>query len=254
MDDFGMTSEWDETEAPAEDIVFSAEDLGLDTADVTEEVTDIEAGQETDLAEETNDVDTGQDIDPAGETDDMDTGEEIDPAEETDLRTDAEKAADHARACGADKAADYIERHFEGEFVEGEPIRISTRNEGLEGQTNDLGIPFSRREVELGDGLTVSGVFPEFESKFEINLGQDANDMTLSQQFGKCKEGLQNSLGNNLDKLGDIPIDAFDKLNSSYAPEGFTYHHEPETGRFTMTYEDLHGQTGHTGGNALWGK
>ena len=46
--------------------------------------------------------------------------------DESDIQSEAEKAADYARSYGFDKAANYIERHYDGdEFVPGKPIPIA---------------------------------------------------------------------------------------------------------------------------------
>lgn len=103
--------------------------------------------------------------------------------------SDAEMAADYARSFGFEKAADYIERHYDGDvFVPGEPIRVTTRNMSLDGETSENGVPFERRTAELADGLAIEGVFPEFDSKYHVELGQDAKDMSLHQQFSACRE------------------------------------------------------------------
>ena len=53
---------------------------------------------------------------------------------DSDIQSEAEKAADYARSYGFDKAADYIERHYDGgEFVPGNSIPITTRNMALDG-------------------------------------------------------------------------------------------------------------------------
>ena len=108
---------------------------------------------------------------------------------ENDIQSEAKKAADYARSYGFNKAADYIERHYDGnEFVPGNPIPITTRNMALDGLESDNGVPFERRTAELADGLSVEGVFPEFDSKHHVELGSAANDMSLHQQFSACRE------------------------------------------------------------------
>lgn len=172
-----------------------------------------------------------------------------------DIKTEAEKAAEYARSCGFDKAAEYIERHYDGdEFVPGNPIPITTRNMALEGTTSENGVPFERRIAELADGLSVEGVFPDFESKHHVELGSAANDMSLHQQFAACRDDFQVHMYDSPEKLEGITFGDMERMDlpQGYTPEGYTWQHNPETGSFDLVKKDDH-SVGHTGGNALWG-
>ena len=175
--------------------------------------------------------------------------------EDDDIQSEAEKAADYARSYGFDKAADYIERHYDGdEFIPGTPIPITTRNMALEGLESENGVSFERRTAELTDGLSVEGVFPEFDSKHHVELGSAANDMSIHQQFSACREDFQDHMYDSPEKLQGITFGAMERMDSpqGYTPEGFTWQHNPETGSFDLVSQDDH-SVGHTGGNALWG-
>lgn len=169
-------------------------------------------------------------------------------------KTPADLAADYACDLGFDKAGDYIRRHFDGDsFSPGDIIPITTRNQNLDGQHLD-GVSFSRRNVELADGLTLEGVFPEFDaSLFHVDLGDAARDMSLHQQFASCRAEFQ-------DHMYDLPLPDsltfgdMERMDScqGYAPRGFTWNHNPETGSFDLIPTEVHRTYGHTGGNALW--
>ncbi len=172
-----------------------------------------------------------------------------------DLQAEAEKAADYARDCGFDKAADYIARHYDGaEFVPGDPIPITTRNMALDGQASENGVSFERRTAALADGLSVEGVFPEFDSRHHVELGAAANDMSLHKQFSACRADFQEHMFDTPEKLQGITVGAMERMASpqGYTPEGFTWQHNPETGSFDLVSQEDHA-VGHTGGNALWG-
>lgn len=174
---------------------------------------------------------------------------------ETDISTDAEQAAEYARSLSYEKAADYISRHYEGgEFSAEEPIQVSTRNGKLEGNKSENGIPFERRTVRLTDGLYVEGVFPEFESRHHVELGEQANDMTIYQQFSACREDFRDHMFDTPEKLEGITLGDMERLDNShgFAPEGYTWQHNPETGSFDLVSSEDHA-VGHTGGNAFWG-
>lgn len=171
------------------------------------------------------------------------------------LQSEAEKAADYARSFGFDKAADYIERHYDGEkFEPGTPIPVTTRNMTLEGTKSDNGVAFERRTAELTDGLSVEGVFPNFDSIHHVELGAEANDMSVHQQFNACKEDFQDHMYDSPEKTKGITFGAMERMDlpQGYTPQGYTWQHEPETGSFDLVLKDEH-SVGHTGGNALWG-
>lgn len=175
--------------------------------------------------------------------------------DDSDIQSEAEKAADYARSYGFDKAADYIERHYDGdEFIPGDPIPITTRNMALDGLESENGVSFERRTAELTDGLSVEGVFPGFDSKHHVELGSAANDMSLHQQFSACRENFQDHMYDSPEKLQGITFGAMERMDSpqGYTPDGFTWQHNPETGSFDLVSQDDH-SVGHTGGNALWG-
>lgn len=170
--------------------------------------------------------------------------------------SEAEKAADYARSLGFDKAADYIGRHYDGnEFVPGEPIPITTRNMELDGLQASNGVAFERRTAELAEGLSVEGVFPSFESRHHVELGDAARDMSLHQQFSACREDFQDHMFDSPEKLEGLTVGAMERmaLPQGYTPEGFTWQHNPETGSFDLVSRSDHA-VGHTGGNALWGR
>lgn len=222
-----------------------SDNLGVDMSDTSDW-----AGFDFDETNEAS-LDITELPDAAG-TSDLSTELEFD---ESDILSEAEKAADYARSYGFDKAADYIERHYDGdEFIPGNPIPITTRNMILGGCKSENGVSFERRTAELADGLSVEGVFPEFDSMHHVELGSAANDMSLHQQFSACREDFQDHMYDSPEKLQGITFGAMERMDSpqGYTPEGYTWQHNPETGSFDLVSQDDHA-VGHTGGNALWG-
>ena len=233
---------------------------GFDADELNEMISEIEPDLDNAsdcLCDVENDADdySADPGDVIQETEDIKNDEATDNLAETDMRSEAEKAADYARSCGFEKAADYIERHYDGdEFIPGEPIPITTRNMDLDGLESENGVSFGRRTAELADGLSVEGVFPEFESRHHVELGSAANDMSLHQQFSACKEGYQDHMFDSPEKLQGITLGEMERMDlpQGYTPEGYTWQHNPETGSFDLVSQDDH-SVGHTGGNALWG-
>lgn len=124
----------------------------------------------------------------------------------------------------------------------------------LDGLKSENGVSFERRTAELAHGLSVEGVFPEFDSKHHVDLGSAAKDMSLHRQFSACREDFQDHLYDSPETLRGITFGAMERMDSpqGYAPAGFTWQHNPETGSFDLVSQDDH-SVGHTGGNALWG-
>lgn len=223
--------------------------------DFDTEITDVNEISATDFSDADHWSDFDSDVTDEVTWEGADIAADIE-LEESDIPTEADKAADYARSLGFEKAADYIERHYDGdEFVPGEPIPITTRNMALEGTESSNGVPFERRTAELTEGLSVEGVFPEFESRHHVELGSEANDMSLHQQFNACKEDFQDHMYDNPEKLEGLTFGDMERLElpQGYTPEGLTWQHNPETGSFDLVSKDDH-SVGHTGGNALWGQ
>lgn len=222
-----------------------SETEGIDVLE-TSDWTDFDSAETDDISN-----DTAESLN-VGDGPDLSLGSAFD---DSDIQSEAEKAADYARSYGFDKAAGYIERHYDGdEFIPGEPIPITTRNMALDGLESENGFSFERRTAELADGLSVEGVFPDFDSKHHVDLGSAANDMSLHRQFSACREDFQDHMYDSPEKIQDITFGAMERMDlpQGYTPEGFTWQHNPETGSFDLVSKDDH-SVGHTGGNALWG-
>lgn len=43
------------------------------------------------------------------------------------------------------------------------------------------------------------------------------------------------------------------QIENGETPDGFVWHHEAETGRMQLVDENIHRDTRHTGGRAIWG-
>lgn len=232
-------------------------DLSTDVADAFsgDEIADVDGA-------DIPDMDDWGDFDlPDADEIDLSEGSDLSLPDTGDLDvpdgdiSEAEKASDYARSFGFDKAAEYIEKHYDGDaFVPGEPIKIRTRNMALSGGSAANGVPFVRRTAMLDDGLSVEGVFPEFDSLHHVELGQEAKDLTIRQQFKLCKDDLQEHLYDDPSLKQALTFGDMLRLESpqGYTPEGYTWQHQPETGSFDLVHTKEHAAAGHTGGNALW--
>lgn len=193
-----------------------------------------------------------------GLTRETDIVADVSPVYQWDVSDNAAaQAASYVRSFeGFGKTADYVERHFEGDdYQPGDVIPVSTRNQALEGSVAENNVPFERKTVTLTDGLTIDGVFPDFDSNHHVELGDAANDMSLHQQFTACKNDFLDHMYDDPQKLQGVTLGDMERLErpQGYTPERFVWNHNPEVGSFDLVPEHQHA-VGHTGGNAFWGK
>lgn len=138
------------------------------------------------------------------------------------------------------------------------PRHIITRNESLENDRHQItGVEFKRCIITLPDGEKIEGVFPKFESPFEVKLPNELLQDTDRNQFKECNKQLDDALKNNSDlksKFNPEQIDQIkDGINDGTAPDGYVWHHDAESGRMQLVDFETHSLTGHTGGRSIWG-
>ncbi len=134
------------------------------------------------------------------------------------------------------------------------PIYILCRNETLENDVHPItGIPFERRTVTVENGEKFEGVFPKFDSYYDVQL--DKNFYTESDriQFREANKQLTEECEKNpklLEKFNEIQKEQI--LNGDQ-PDGYTWHHDVDEGKLILVDSEIHGMTGHTGGRLIWG-
>lgn len=133
------------------------------------------------------------------------------------------------------------------------PEHITCINEKLEGSVHpDTGVPFESRVIEK-DGKEYEVVVPCFDSKFEAQLPEDLYQASNKKQFEECN-------GQVLDAIEEYPSirkefteEELDQFEDGETPDGYTWHHDAETGRMQLVDSDIHNRTAHTGGQYFWG-
>lgn len=137
-----------------------------------------------------------------------------------------------------------------------EAMEIDTRNMELEGSTHETtNIPFERTVVETDKGELQSGVFPVFEPAFEMKLPDDTLQESDTVHAQLANDQLYKSIQQNpalADELGFTTYD-IENLQSSATPNGYEWHHNENIGIMQLVEKEIHQQTGHTGGRAIWG-
>ena len=74
--------------------------------------------------------------------------------------------------------------NIEAETNEKKPIYITTRNESLENDVHPItGVPFERRVIDLPNGESIEGVFPNFDSLFDAKIPKELYLSNDEKQF-----------------------------------------------------------------------
>ncbi len=140
------------------------------------------------------------------------------------------------------------------ENVDDSPRTIKTINDGLVGQNHpDTGIPYVEKEVVTDTGEKVKGVFPEFESKFDVQLPEELQQAPDRTQFAECNKQLQEKVATDPELRSQFSEDQLADIEDGYTPEGYTWHHNEELGKMQLVDSDIHSQTRHTGERNIWG-
>jgi len=134
------------------------------------------------------------------------------------------------------------------------PIQLETRNQELEGKRHpETNVEYKRRKIKI-DGKFYEGVFPVFDSKFDVHLPKHKIKVRESEQFKYCTKKLAEKI--QTDPEFAKQFDERQKqaiLAGKEKIPGLTWHHNEKTGLMQLVDEDIHKKTGHTGGNSLWG-
>lgn len=134
------------------------------------------------------------------------------------------------------------------------PRDFITRNSSLEGDIHPItGVPFERKKVEDANGEKVEGVFPIFDSTFDVQLPEDFYLASDREQFDYCNERLMEAYENG--ELDDAPFNERqrEQIANGDKPQGYTWHHNEEIGKMELIETEIHDKTGHTGGKVIWG-
>ena len=133
---------------------------------------------------------------------------------------------------------------------------VDTRNEHLSGLEHvETGIPFETRMIELPSGELITGTFPVFESQFSVVVAEEMYLESDAKHFSIANDTLWQSIENNPGLSGDLGLSDYDvqTLAAGNTPVGYDWHHHEQPGVLQLVEEDIHQNTGHTGGREIWG-
>lgn len=132
---------------------------------------------------------------------------------------------------------------------------LDTRNNQLAGDIHpETGVPFVEKTVSLPNGDFL-GTFPVFESVYEVQLPENMYLQSDSVHFSYANAEMFEGIQSNPSLITDLYLSNADlqQLGQGNTPEGYTWHHHEESGVLQLVEEDVHHNTGHTGGRELWG-
>ena len=132
---------------------------------------------------------------------------------------------------------------------------IPTLNDHLEGKTHPkTGVPYERDTTTNKDGETVSGVFPNFDSAFDTKLDENSYNNTREQHNRECNEKLKEAVEKDPELRAKFTEEQLEDIANGRTPDGYTWHHNQQPGEMQLVDENVHSQTGHTGGYSIWGR
>ena len=101
----------------------------------------------------------------------------------------------------------------------------------------------------------VEGIFPVFDSKFNVIIAEDLYLEGDKVHFKLANDTLYQAIQENPSLAHQLELSQTDvqALANGQTPEGYTWHHNEEPGLLQLVDEDIHEQTGHTGGRSLLG-
>lgn len=135
-----------------------------------------------------------------------------------------------------------------------ETKKIRCRNEYLEGSEHpETGVPFERKTVENENGEKLEGVFPQFESEYDVQLSEENLQTSDMEQFTECNEKLKEAVETDPDLVSKFSDEQLEQIKNGDTPDGYTWHHSEDKGKMQLVDSDVHAKTGHTGGKSIWG-
>ena len=95
--------------------------------------------------------------------------------------------------------------------------------------------------------------FPVFASMGNCNLPTNLIQESDSIQFRKCNNLLWKGIQANPSIKERFHPEQLEQLRRGQTPDGYTWHHHQSKGKLELVDKEIHNQTGHTGGKAIWG-
>lgn len=135
-------------------------------------------------------------------------------------------------------------------------IHYKTDCQDKEGETAENGVRYERKTIEYA-GVKIEGVFPVFDSAYDVELPEEYYKSSSVKQFNECNKSLKNALEDNPDLKKKFTKEQLEDIENGKTPRGYTWHHTEEPGKMQLVKTEDHdrriGGAAHTGGNSIWG-
>ena len=130
---------------------------------------------------------------------------------------------------------------------------LTTLNEHLAGQYHpETGVLYRKHTFKL-NGEKVEGVFPVFDSKFNVRLPRDLYKASDDRQFNYCTSKLSERIAQDPDFARNFSKRQLMQIQAGNPRiTGLVWHHNEVEGRMQLVDANDH-KSPHTGGRSLWG-
>ena len=119
-------------------------------------------------------------------------------------------------------------------------ILFKTDREDLEGKESENGVKYERKTVNI-NGIKVEGVFPVFDSAFNLQLPVDKETASNAVQFKECNKQLKDSVENNPNLRDQFSGEQLDEISDGNTPSEYTWHHNEEQSKMQLVKTEDHG-------------
>lgn len=177
--------------------------------------------------------------------------------EQVDTKPECEEG--EARPLTQEEKEHYKEKlGCSGHLIEGATIDedgkiyLKTINESKEGQIGDDGVEYVLKTIEV-NGIEVEGVFPQFESTIDVQLPDELIQATDSAQAKFANQELTEKVQNDPEFAKQFNDEQLEQIENGDTPDGYTWHHNEESGKMQLISTEDHQNNRHTGGKAIWG-
>jgi len=96
--------------------------------------------------------------------------------------------------------------------------------------------------------------FPVFNAKATVRLSLEDIKKSSTTQFKKCNQLLLIQVKTDSKVRSKFTAKELKQIENSQKPTGYTWHHHEDRGIMQLVDSQVHADTGHTGGKAIWGK
>ena len=138
---------------------------------------------------------------------------------------------------------------------DGEITHVKCIREDLAGTDHpETGVPYETKVVEV-NGQKLEVTVPRFDSKFDVELSRDQLRLSRDKHDQICNQKLKEAVEADPEWAGKtFSKEDLERIDNGDSPANFTWHHDGgQVGRMQLVDSEIHDNTRHTGGIAIWG-